>query len=164
MKVSDGAWVRCDYELKVKGGEVLETSAKTGPIVYTHGAGKMLPALEAELVGLQAGDEKSGEIPAAKLNFDGPVLTIPRALFPKELKLEVGAQFEARDPQGRPLKLELQTIEGDPIKARARHPLEGLDLAYRVKILAVRKAPPAPPAKREEAPAELSADDLLESE
>ena len=160
MKVGKGLMVRCEYDLRVAGGDVLESSSKTGPIVYKHGSGKMLPALEERLEGMEAGEEKSGLIPAdAIMAADkSPTLAVPRSLFPAEAKVEVGSLFEAKDPQGRPLKLEVQAIEGDQITARAVHPLAGKDLEFRVKVLSDRDAPPPVP----EAPPELAADDLID--
>lgn len=157
MKVADGLVVRCEYDLRVAGGEVLESSSKTGPIEYTHGTGKMLAALEKELVGMEAGEERKGVIKKVAFGSAAPTLAVPRTLFPKDAKLEVGAMFEAKDPEGRPLRLEIRTVTGDQISARAVHPLEGLDLEYRVKVLSVRTAPPPVPVKSS---VELAADDL----
>jgi FKBP-type peptidyl-prolyl cis-trans isomerase SlyD len=158
MKVAKGLLVRCEYELRVAGGEVLESSEKTGPIVYVQGAGKMLPALESRLDGMDEGEEKRGDISAAEITGDVPDLTVPRSLFPAAAKLEVGARFEAKDPQGRPLQLEVRAIDGDTVSARPIHPLAGKDLAFRIKVLSVRKPPPPVPAK----PAELDEGDLVD--
>lgn len=161
MKVGSGLMVRCEYELRVAGGEVLESSSKTGPIVYKHGSGKMLPALEERLEGMSAGEEKTGVLSAddiAKAS-PNPTLAVPRSLFPADAKLAVGSVFEAKDPHGRPLKLEVRAIDGDQVTARAVHPLAGKTLDFRVKVLSVRAPPPPVPG----APAELGADDLLDA-
>jgi FKBP-type peptidyl-prolyl cis-trans isomerase 2 len=160
MKVGKGLMVRCEYDLKIAGGDVLESSSKTGPIVYKHGSGKMLPALEERLEGMGAGEEKSGVIPADAIATEdqSPTLAVPRSLFPADAKVEVGSLFEAKDPQGRPLKLEVRAVDGDQITARAVHPLAGKDLEFRVKILSVREAPPPVPSR----PPELAPDDLVE--
>ena len=158
MKVAKDLVVRCEYALKFKDGDLIESSEKTGPVVYRHGAGKMLPALEAKLEGMGEGEEKNGIIPAEEImKNDALTLTVPRSLFPKEAKVEKGELFEAKDPQGRPLKLEVQTIDGDQITARAVHPLAGKDVEFRVKILSVRPPPPPVPP----GPAELAPDDIV---
>ncbi|MFH1131061.1 MAG: FKBP-type peptidyl-prolyl cis-trans isomerase, partial [Pseudomonadota bacterium] len=64
MKIGKGRRVRMDYELRIEGGEVLESSAQKGPLEYVHGTGKMLSGLESRIEGLSAGDEKEGVIPA----------------------------------------------------------------------------------------------------
>ena len=161
MKVAKGLMVRCEYDLRVAGGEVVESSSNTGPIVYKHGSGKMLAALEKQLEGMTAGEEKSGKIPADAIASpdSAPTLAVPRSLFPADAKIEVGSLFEAKDPQGRPLTLEVRSDDGDQVTARAVHPLAGKDLEFRIKVLSVRDAPPPVPP----APTELAADDLIEA-
>jgi hypothetical protein len=91
VKIAKGHTVRVDYELKVKGGDVLESSAKSGPLTYVHGDGRMLPALERQLDGLAVGAEKKGTIPAAKAYGDEsvlPIKEIPRKEFPAGEKLQ----------------------------------------------------------------------------
>ena len=48
MNVKAGLVVQLDIDLKVKGGEVIESSKKSGLVAYTHGQGQMLPGLEKQ--------------------------------------------------------------------------------------------------------------------
>ena len=99
MKVARGSVVRIEYEIRIKGGEVLETSAKSGPVSYVQGEGRMLPALEKRLEGLEAGASLEGEIPAAEASPPEdslPKKVIPRAEFPKDAKLVVGCKAGGR--------------------------------------------------------------------
>jgi FKBP-type peptidyl-prolyl cis-trans isomerase SlyD len=153
MKIGPGSRVEIEYELKVKGGDVIESSARTGgPLRYVHGDGKMLPGLEKRLAGLGAGDEQTGEIPAREAfgtEDSLPVKEMPRTAFPKGAKLGAGMVFEAKDPaSGAPVHFKVLAVESDRIKVRLLHPLVGRDLEFRVKVLDVRapgSAPPPPP-------------------
>jgi FKBP-type peptidyl-prolyl cis-trans isomerase 2 len=149
MKVSPGQFVRIDCELRVSGGDLIESSKKTGPVEYKHGGGKLLTALEERLEGMGVGDEKNGVIPAAEAfgsEESQPKMTIPRASFPAEAKIETGARFEAKGPLGTPVSLEVLSIDSETITARVVHPLAGKDLEFRVKVLSVRPPPPPVPA------------------
>jgi FKBP-type peptidyl-prolyl cis-trans isomerase SlyD len=162
MKIASGLAVKIDYELSVKGGDVIESSARSGPLRYVQGQGKMLPGLESRLVGLGVGDEKRGEIPAREAfgTEDAlPVKDMTRRDFPKDAKLEAGSVFEAKSPTGEPLHLKIVSVAGDQVKARLLHPLVGRDLVFRVKVLAVSdpNRPPPPPGVLE-----LDLDDLKE--
>ena len=154
MNVSDGQFVRIDCELRVRGGELLESSSKTGPVEYKHGAGQILGALESRLAGLKGGEEKSGVIPAAEAfgaESARPTMTIPRASFPAEAKLEVGARFEAKSPQGGPVMLDVVSIETETVTAKVVHPLATKDLEFKIKVLAIRPPPPpVPPSTKVE--------------
>jgi FKBP-type peptidyl-prolyl cis-trans isomerase 2 len=162
MKIASGLAVKIDYELSVKGGDVLESSARSGPLRYVHGQGKMLPGLESRLLGLAPGDEKRGEIPAREAfgsEDSQPIKDMTRRDFPKDAKLEAGAVFEAKSPTGEPVRLKIVSASGDKVQARLLHPLVGRDLVFRVKVLAVSdpNRPPPPPGV-----VELDADDLKE--
>src|SRR3954469_9415827 len=99
MKIATGLSVRLDYELKVKGGDVIESSAKSGPLRYTHGQGKMLPGLESRLEGLSPGDERKGEIPAREAfgtEESLPLKDMARRDFPAGTALGAGVVFQAK--------------------------------------------------------------------
>jgi FKBP-type peptidyl-prolyl cis-trans isomerase 2 len=148
MQVKDGNFVRIDCELRVSGGELIESSKKTGPVEYKHGSGQLLGALETRLAGMGVGDEKSGVISAAEAfgtESDQPKMTIPRSSFPKDAAIENGAKFEAKGPQGLPVTLEVLSFEKETITARVVHPLAGKDVEFRVKVLSVRPPPPPVP-------------------
>jgi FKBP-type peptidyl-prolyl cis-trans isomerase 2 len=160
MKVAAGLSVQIDYELSIKGGDVIESSARSGPLRYVQGQGKMLLGLESRLVGMSPGEEKRGEIPAREAfgSEDSlPVKEMARGDFPKDAKLEPGSVFEAKSPKGEPLRLKILSSTSAMVKARLLHPLVGRDLTFRVKVLAVgdpSRPPPAPGV------VELDAEDL----
>jgi FKBP-type peptidyl-prolyl cis-trans isomerase SlyD len=142
MKIARGRSIELSYELKVKGGAVIESSTRSGPLRYVHGDGKMLPGLEKRLEGLQPGDERQGEIPAAEAfgtEDSLPVKEMARGVFPAGLKIEPGAVFEAKDPaSGVPVHFKILSANETVAKVRLMHPLVGRDIEYRVTVLAVR--------------------------
>src|SRR4051812_43240334 len=124
MKIAAGLAVEIDYELKVKGGDVLESSAKSGPLRYVHGQGKMLPGLERRLEGLSPGEEKRGEVPAAEgfgTEESLPMKSMSRREFPKDAKLEVGSVFEAKSPTGEPIRLKVLATTLSTVRVRLLH-------------------------------------------
>jgi FKBP-type peptidyl-prolyl cis-trans isomerase SlyD len=158
MKVSKGQTIRLEYELKVKGGAVIESSQKGGPITYVHGEGKMLPALEARLDGMGIGEEKRGVIPAKEAfgtEDTLPIKELPRREFPAGEKLEAGRVFQAKGPTGQPVAFKIVSEGKDAVKVRFLHPLVGKDIEFSVKVLMIDDpknkkreavAPPPPPA------------------
>jgi FKBP-type peptidyl-prolyl cis-trans isomerase SlyD len=154
MKIGAGCYVEIEYELKVRGGDVIESSSRSGPLRYVQGEGKMLPGLEARLAGLGPGEERSGQIPAAEAfgtEATLPIKEMPRGSFPKGAKLDPGLEFEAKDPaSGVPVRFKVVSADANVVKVRLLHPLVGRDIEYRVKVLSVRDGrsrsgpPPAP--------------------
>jgi FKBP-type peptidyl-prolyl cis-trans isomerase SlyD len=157
LTINKGSIVRLEYELKVKGGEVIESSAKSGPIRYVHGEGKMLPALEARLQGMGVAEERTGVIPAAEAFPEDklPLTEMLRKEFPAGEALQVGRMFEARNAAGQPISFKIARIDGDKVQVKLLPPLAGKDLEFRVKVLGIDDpkagkregiAPPPPPA------------------
>jgi FKBP-type peptidyl-prolyl cis-trans isomerase SlyD len=160
MKITAGSHVRIEYEIRVKGGDVIESSAKSGALQYVHGEGKLLPALEKRLEGRVAGESFSGEIPAVEAippEDTMPTRDIPRGEFPTSVQVEVGALFEAQAAGGGVVNLRILEVHDDRIRVRLLPPLAGKDLAFSVKIMriedpvshlvsVVKKPPPPLPA------------------
>src|SRR5215471_14182276 len=116
MKIAPGLSVLIEYELRVRGGDVIESSAKSGPLRYVHGKGKMLAGLESRLIGLSPGDEKKGDIPAAEAfgtEDSLPTKVMSRREFPAGTKLEAGSVFAAKSPTGDPVQLKVVSANGD---------------------------------------------------
>lgn len=168
MKIGPGLSVELAYELKIKGGDVIESSDRSGPLRYVHGDGKMLPGLEKRLAGLSPGDESKGVIPAKEAfgNEDAlPVREMPRSAFPVGTDLKPGAVFQAKDPtSGVPVQFKVLTADAKLARVRLLHPLADRDIEYKVTVLAVRdprtqgSAPPPVPGV-----VELDPDEMAES-
>jgi FKBP-type peptidyl-prolyl cis-trans isomerase 2 len=161
MKIAPGTIGRLEYEIRVKGGDVVETSAKSGPIQYVHGEGKLLPALEKRLEGLAAGQSLEGVIPASEAmppEDKLPTRSIPRKEFPKDVSIEIGTLFEAHTATGGAVDLRVIAVDDKNVTARLLPPLFDKDLAFKVKVVAiedpvshrteiVRKRPPPLPGE-----------------
>lgn len=168
MKIARGLNVELSYELKIKGGEVIESSDRSGPLRYVHGDGKMLPGLEKRLEGLSPGDESKGVIPASEAFGNEaalPVREMPRSAFPASADLKPGSVFQAKDPtSGAPVQFKVLEVKGQTTRVRLLHPLADRDIEYRVTVLAVRdprtqgSAPPPIPGV-----VELDPDDMAQS-
>src|SRR6185503_9489682 len=56
MPIVQNSVVTIHYTLKDDAGEVIDTSREGDPIAYLHGHGNLVPGLERELEGKNAGD------------------------------------------------------------------------------------------------------------
>lgn len=149
MKIERGTKVRVAVELRKLDGTVIESSG----VEYVQGGGTMLRGLEKALEGLEAGDSKEGVIPAADAfgtEEQLPTKAMPRAEFPKEAQLDVGAVFQAKDAGGRPVSFKIVAVTKETVTVRFLHPLMNQDIRFKVKVLAVtdpsvvQRVPPPP--------------------
>ncbi len=143
--------VTLEYEIRIAGGELLESSAQRGPLRFVSGTGQLLPALEKRIDRLALDQEESGVLKASEAFGDLsqlPIKAIPRSEFPASEKLDVGRRFEARAPNGEAIRFVIVEAGKETVQVRYLHPLHDKDIAYRVKVLSVEDArrPPALPA------------------
>ncbi len=117
------------FEGRVAGGDVFEKTPQNSPVLVVAGAGNMLAALDAALVGAQVGEEKKISLNAE--NAFGPrreelVRMIPLARF-----LEAGMQPEIGqvvELDGR--RARVQSVNGGRVRVDFNHELAGKDLEY----------------------------------
>ena len=142
MQVQKNKVVAIDYKLTNAKGELIDSSANHGPLLYIQGIGNLIPGLEKELEGKKAGDNLKVTI-AAKDGYgernDSLCQVVPRSQFESTEGLEVGMQFEVETEQGE-LIVSVTKIEGDNVTVDGNHPLAGVELHFDVTVKEVRDA------------------------
>jgi FKBP-type peptidyl-prolyl cis-trans isomerase 2 len=149
VKIEKGKRVTLKVDLSVSGGQQLEKST----VEFIQGSGKLLPALEAILEGLEKGARKEG-ILKAKDAFGNPALhplkKMKKTDFPKDTPLVPGEKLVAAsaDKAHMNVILKVEKIEGDEVEVRLVHPLAEKDLKYVLEVVnVVDPRPPPMPAK-----------------
>ncbi len=143
MRVKPGRVILLDYSVKVGTGQVVEASTGKGPIEYLHGAGQILPALERALEGLGEGEQAAFSIAAEEAygeRKEDNVVSLPRTLFPNDVKLEPGLCLYARASGGQSYPITVKEVQDDMVVVDLNHPLAGQRLYFEVKICGVRPA------------------------
>jgi len=142
MQATNEKVVSIDYTLKDDDGTVLDTSEGRGPLAYLHGASNIIPGLERELEGMEAGEEFEVTVPAEDAYGErNPELvqTIERSQFPEGSDPQVGQQFQAQTPAGS-RTVTVVEVEGDSVTIDANHPLAGKPLNFKGQVVDVRDA------------------------
>ena len=143
MRVKHGRVILLDYSVKVNTGQVVEASTGKSPIEYLHGSGQILPALERALEGLGEGDQAAFSIAAEDAygeRKDDNLVSLPRTLFPTEVKLEKGLCLYAKASGGQSYPITVREIREEMVLVDLNHPLAGERLYFEVKICGVRPA------------------------
>ncbi|MCL2778337.1 MAG: peptidylprolyl isomerase [Polyangiaceae bacterium] len=144
-KIQSNARVVLDYTLRGDDGKILDASNTIDgrPIVYVHGYGMLVPGLEAALTGLGIGNEKSIVVPPEKAfgEHDGElVLEINRADFPELTTVKEGDEFVASAPGYDDIAVRVVMVKDKTVVVDANHPLAGMRLHYRVRVVEIRPA------------------------
>lgn len=142
MSIKLKSVVAIHYTLSDERGVILDASTDDQPLVYLHGSGAIIPGLEKELLGREAGEQFETTIsPEQAYGEHIPELiqTAPLDVFQEEQTLEIGMRFSGNTPQG-PINVVLTHIEDGLVTLDANHPMAGKTLHFDVTIDSIREA------------------------
>lgn len=133
-----------EYELTGPDGETIDKSKPGEAMPYLHGAGNIIPGLEAELEGKTVGDELTVVVQPAMAygeRNEQMLQEVPKEAFQGVDTLEVGMNFTAESNNG-PLPVVITAVGEDTVTVDGNHPLAGMVLTFKVKVTEVREATP----------------------
>ena len=139
MTVANGKKVSIEYTLTDDDGNVLDSSVGRDPLQYQHGGKQIIPGLESALDGLNVGDSKKVTVKPEDgygVTDKAALIEVPKAQIP-EAAHKVGAQLEARGPNGDVVHPSVAEIKDDTIVLDFNHPLAGKTLHFEVKIISI---------------------------
>lgn len=139
MTIAQGSKVGIHYTLTNNDGDVLDSSQGREPLVYTAGAGEIIPGLDQALVGKVVGDHI--EVSIAPEEAYGPrqeeaVQKVPKAQFEAIPDLQVGMPLQAQTPEG-PVTVFVADIDDEHVTIDGNHPLAGLTLNFAVDVVTI---------------------------
>lgn len=129
------------YQILDEEGNIMEHSDV--PMEYIHGvSGTMYPKVEQALEGKVVGDRVEVVLPPADgFGEHDPNLTFTDHIdnVPHEYRW-IGAKPTFENERGEVMELVVSKIEGDQLTVDANHPFAGKTVAFRIKVVGVRKA------------------------
>ncbi len=145
MQIADQTVVTFDYTLSRPDGSLIESSRDGGePVTYLHGAGNIIPGLERELAGKQAGDTLKVTIAPADgygERREDLKQRIPAKYLGGSQKLRPGMQVPLRLEHGTQMVTVLK-VGKFSVDIDANHPLAGQSLCFDIEVKDVRAALP----------------------
>jgi FKBP-type peptidyl-prolyl cis-trans isomerase SlyD len=152
MKLENNRFVSLAYTLHESdsNGRVIETVNESAPLTFVFGAGRLLPAFEANLAGLEDGASFEFRLNAADAygeKREEMVISLPRNIFEDEgvLRNEIcfaGNTVPMMDSQGNRMNGVVTEIGDAFVMMDFNHPLAGTDLHFSGKVVGVREATP----------------------
>ncbi len=150
MMIEKNKVVELTYELKneTAEGDTIEKVTEERPLTFVFGAGLMIPKFEANIEGMNPGDEfefqlKSPEAYGSK--SDEMIMDLPINIFEMDGKVnydivKVGATVPMMDKAGNRINGTVLEIGDEAVKMDFNHPMAGKDLHFKGNVLNVREA------------------------
>ena len=132
--------VKVHYTGKLANGEIFDSSLEREPLEFTVGAGQMIKGFDSAVDGMSISEKKTVEIPANEAY--GPsnpdlIQEVPKSQLPEELKLEVGQNLVAQNPDGGQTQVVMREVSKDSITIDANHQLAGKDLTFEIELMEI---------------------------
>lgn len=140
--IANDTVVQFNYTLTNNKGETLDQS-QGEPLAYLHGHGNIIPGLERELEGKQAGDKLTVTVAPADAYGEymaEAVQEVPRSNFQGVDTIEKGMQFQSQTDDGHVMLVTVKDANDEIVVVDGNHPLAGQTLTFDVEIVDVRKA------------------------
>jgi FKBP-type peptidyl-prolyl cis-trans isomerase SlyD len=141
--VANNHVVGIKYELREQGGtEILDSNTQDAPLEFVMGTGMIIPGLEAGLVGLNEGDKKKIEVPAAEAygeNNPEAIQMLPRDQF-EGIDLEKGMMLYGQGEDGQTTQVVVKDFNDTDVTIDFNHPMAGKDLVFDVIVTSERPA------------------------
>ncbi len=143
-RVEPGSFLTLHYRLCGDDGAAFVDTFATGPATLSLGTGELAPAMEARLIGLEAGSERSFALAAGEV-FGHPdpslVRRMSRALIDREGDADgdyqVGDVVRFPGPDGATVAGVVRSVDDDSLVFDFNHPLAGRPLTFDVKLIGV---------------------------
>lgn len=143
-KVKKGDLVTIEYKGMLDDGEVIESSAQTGPFDLEIGGGVMPPGFENAIIGMQEGEEKTVVLQPEEAF--GPVdekllHTVNKNVFGENIDPKPGMVLGMTlDKDGHEHKVPalVTAVDDDEVILDFNHPLAGKAITYKFTVKAIK--------------------------
>jgi FKBP-type peptidyl-prolyl cis-trans isomerase SlyD len=142
MAIARNSVVTIHYTLKDDAGAMLDSSPPGDPIAYLHGHGNIVPGLERQLEGRNAGDKLNVQVSPADgygEYHEELVQQVPRRALKGIANVTVGMRLQAQTPEGA-RTVTVTHVASDMVTIDGNHPLAGKSLNFEVEVAEVRQA------------------------
>lgn len=143
MKVEKGDTVAVRYTGRLDSGDVFDSNEEGGEaLLFTVGAGLVIPGFDSAVLGLGPGEARTVRIPPEEAygpRDDRLVTKLDRSLF-EDGSLEVGQHLDLEDEAGNVYHADVISFDEESVTVDLNHHLAGQALTFDVRVEEIQKA------------------------
>ena len=135
-----GDTVHVHYRGILDDGTEFDSSAGSDPIVFTIGAGQVIPGFENAIEGMSTGEKKTERIEVENAygdHRDELVFTVGREQMPENTDIEIGDMLRVGFPDGSNAAVQVAAIDEQSVTLDANHPLAGKNLTFELELVSI---------------------------
>lgn len=139
-QVKEGDVVKVHYTGKLTNGQQFDSSEGREPLEFTVGAGQMIKGFDAALPGMNVGDKKTINIPAADAygeRSEEAIIDFPKENIPPDMNLQPGMNLTLSNQMGQPVPVVVKEIKEDVVVLDANHFLAGEELVFDIELVEI---------------------------
>jgi FKBP-type peptidyl-prolyl cis-trans isomerase SlyD len=150
MKIENNKMVSLVYELREtdEKGKIVEVLNESKPLTFIYGSGRLLPMFESNIKSLGMGDSFCFTLKsdiAYGERREEMIIDVPISVFEKDGKIDenicrVGNEVPMTDNEGNSFTGLINEVSDNTVKMDFNHPMAGIDLYFKGKIVDVREA------------------------
>lgn len=133
-----GNRVKIYCTVKLKNGEVVDSSLERKHLEFTIGKDEIVPGLEEAVIGMKPGEAKEAHIhpkQAYGQRREELVMDVERERLPDEVVPETGQLLEMRTKDDQNILVTIADMKVDSVRLDANHPLAGEELVFNIELL-----------------------------
>jgi len=137
--IAEDSKVTTEFTLKLPSGKVVATTDGKDPVTFQMGKEGMMPAVQAQMLGMEVGDSKEVTLaPAQAFGESDPkaVQAVPSSKIPENLR-QVGKVVSINQQNGQTLQATVVEVGEEETTLDFNHPLAGRTVVVEVKVLKV---------------------------
>jgi len=145
QQVKTGDKVKVHYHGRLTNGETFDSSEGRQPLEFEVGSGMVIKGFDDGVTGMKVGEKKTINIPAENAyGQKNPEMIIdyPKAQFPENIELEVGAPLVMSSASGQQFQVKIAEVKDDVVILDANHPLAGEELIFDLELVEIVGAKP----------------------
>ena len=140
QQVQKGDAVSVHYHGKLTDGTTFDSSEGREPLQFTAGSGQVIKGFDEAIIGMQAGDKKTVNIPVVDAygeRNEDMIMEYPKSDFPADMNPEIGMELQMGDDSGNVFPVVIVEVADDVVLLDANHPLAGQDLIFEIEIVSI---------------------------